>query len=859
MSFLKPIADIKPAPAREWSALQEGVFRAFTHGSGNVVVEAVAGSGKCLGRGTPVLCFDGRVVPVEAILVGDTLMGPDSCPRVVTSLARGSAPLYRVTPVKGASWVCNDAHILTLVQSVTGEVFDISIKDYLAQMGGRRCADAKLFRVGVTFPPCTDPVLDPYLAGLWIGDGTRAAPAISKPDPEILAYCRAVAPAYGAEVVVTDTPGKCRNIRFRMGVRGAAGRHTPHHLWRLLQELLNEDHSQKTLPHKFLTASRAYRLQLLAGILDTDGYLGTGCFEVISVWKKLAEDYVFLARSLGFAAYMAEKTGTIKERKFTGTYWRVGLSGDLSLVPTRIARKKAAARRQKKNVLRTGFSLEKIPVGEYFGFTITGDGRFLLGDFTVTHNTTTLVEALRRWQDAGNRGKRAIFLAFNKSIADELKTKVPAGVDAKTLHSACYGSVMRQFKTIKVNDRKLHDHVDRVVRESDVRADAFKMVQDDLHKVYGLLKGTMTSLVDLAAVQDTVDQYGVSLEAATISLPLLAQLDQNMRADVLFLTFDEMVSFVTDHNVSLPKYDLVCVDESQDMNRLQLEILRRLLAVDGRLVAVGDTYQSIYGFRGADAGAMERIRSEFNVSEGNRLPLSITYRCPQAVVTVAQQWVPHIQAAPSASQGTVVQKTGRQLRETMLSLKDGDMVVCRCNAPLVSGALKLIAAGRKAIVRGRDIGKAIARLAERLARGIDPADIATFSENVREYQEIEMAKLLRAHRDTQAQGVEDRCMTLFALLANMRTIPALLQRIETLFSDDRIGVVFSSIHKAKGLESNTLVWMAPELSAYFQGRARNAAATQQEVNLQYVAVTRAKDTLVFQPLPSKEDVDEEEG
>jgi superfamily I DNA/RNA helicase len=318
-----------------------------------------------------------------------------------------------------------------------------------------------------------------------------------------------------------------------------------------------------------------------------------------------------------------------------------------------------------------------------------------------------------------------------------------------------------------------------------------------------------------------------------------------------------MVSFIPDHNLRLPKYDLVMVDEAQDMNRLQLEILKRLLTATGRLVAIGDSFQSIYGFRGADTEAMNRIRSEFNVAPENQLPLSITYRCPKAVVRVAQEWVPHIQAADTAPEGEVIERTGKQLGETMLGLNEKSMVICRCNAPLVSAALKLIAQGRKAIVRGRDIGKSIEKLVVKLAKRLDDSDVAGLAENVRAYQEVEMAKMMRAHRDTQAQQVEDRCATIFALLAGISKISILMSRIETLFSDNFAGVVHSSIHRSKGLEADTIVWLGPELNSFFMSRAKNASALQQEKNLAYVAASRAKQTLIYQPIPDEKDEENE--
>lgn len=487
-----------------------------------------------------------------------------------------------------------------------------------------------------------------------------------------------------------------------------------------------------------------------------------------------------------------------------------------------------------------------------------GEGNILVEAVAGSGKTTTMVEALRRWQLVpANRGKRALFCAFNKSIADELSRRVPAGVDAKTLHSLCFGAVMRRFRGIKVDDHKLSDTARAVAQASLGQRETERVATAaaDLAKVYGLLRGTLTNLTDSDAIQETVASYGASLDAPTDSLPLLNELDQVMKSDIGRCTFGEMLTLAVDHSIPLPRYDLVCIDESQDLNRLQIEILKRALAPGGRLVAVGDSYQSLYLFQGSDAHAMDRIRVEFNVSQGNRLPLSVTYRCPRAVVALAQRWVPHIQAADGASEGEVIERTGKDFALTLKDLEPDAMIICRVNAPLVGVALRLIAMGKKASVRGRDIGKNVSKLATKLSRGLEDDEVAVFAEQVATYGDRESAKLTKARKVNQAQQVQDLCETLWALLDGVATLSSLQHRIDTLFSDDRAGIMCSSIHKAKGTEANTVVWLAPEKNDDMEERARSEGARIQELNSRYVASTRAIKVLIIQPLPPKKDED----
>lgn len=289
--------------------------------------------GKCLAKGTPVLLFSGDVVPVEDIKVGDLLMGPDSKPRQVLTLARGRETMYEVVPDHGEPHTVNESHILSLrVTGVNGfskdQIVDISVRDYLAAPEKFR-RRTRLWRTGVDFPtgksaPSTE---DMYWVGVsLVGFNER-----------------------------TYVPNPC------------------------------------PIPRHLLTDSREQRLRLLAGLLDASSARGTAdTIEFVSYTKPFVDDVLFLARSLGLGAVCH----TPRSDRRLAEY-RVVISGDLHLIPTvRVARKPQRSKRP-VSALRTGFKLVKKPADDYYGFTIDGDRRFLLGDFTVTHNTATwLIPAL---------------------------------------------------------------------------------------------------------------------------------------------------------------------------------------------------------------------------------------------------------------------------------------------------------------------------------------------------------------------------------------------------------------------------------------------------------------------------------
>jgi superfamily II DNA or RNA helicase len=354
------------------------------------------GGGKCLGKGTPVLMFDGTIKPVEDVKVGDLLMGPDSNPRTVLSLARGREPLYRVTPTKGDPYVVNESHILSLKRTSThkdpkypsqargGEIVNIGVRDYLAKSSTFKHVH-KGWRAGVEFAQHQfEPAIEPYFLGIWLGDGHSHIANITTGDEEIVQYLIDYAGRIGMKVSWLDNSERSIVVQMQgieMTGRGGTA---------LMNALREHDLIRnKHIPHRYLTGSREERLQVLAGIIDTDGHYTRKGYDIALGSERLMDDLIFVARSLGFSAYKAPCRKTCHNNGVTGNYWRCIISGDVDQIPCRLPRKQAAKRRQVKDVLVTGIKVEPIGDGDYYGFEIDGDHLFMLGDFTVTHNTYT--------------------------------------------------------------------------------------------------------------------------------------------------------------------------------------------------------------------------------------------------------------------------------------------------------------------------------------------------------------------------------------------------------------------------------------------------------------------------------------
>jgi len=369
-----------------------------------ILILGVQGCGKCNLYNTPILMHDGTTKMVQDVQAGEHVMGPDSQPREVLSTIRGRDEMYRVTPTKGEPYTVNADHILSLrVSGYTPRhkkfkeadgngLINIPVRDYLERSACFKQA-AMGWRTGVDFLEQPVP-LDPYFLGVWLGDGDVCHPNVTTMDEEIVACLEETAARYG--VRVRNAGKKGRATRYCLSAGQVPGARNP--LTRLMRGL--DVLGNKHVPHVYKANSREVRLQVLAGIVDTDGHQHGNTYDVIQKNETLAWDIAFLARSLGMAAYVTpcEKSCTHKGMKRCGRYFRVSISGDTDAVPVRLARKRCAPRGQRKNVLNVGLSVAPVGVDDFYGFQVDGDGLFLLGDFTVTHNSLSSKAIASLWK-----------------------------------------------------------------------------------------------------------------------------------------------------------------------------------------------------------------------------------------------------------------------------------------------------------------------------------------------------------------------------------------------------------------------------------------------------------------------------
>ena len=400
---------------------------AKTKGCG--LLEIHCGAGKCLAKGTKIMLVNGEMINVENIKVGDKLMGDDSKPRKVLSLARGREMMYDIIPTKGDVYTVNESHILSLKCSVNyskkmkkGDIIDICVKDYLNLPKTFHGPVGVLLGYRVPIKFSEKPVeMNPYALGYWLGDGTSGYPEITTIEEPVIQYFKEYAEKLGLFI----RQGKGRNCitysissgkKNRPGISGSAGKN------KFLNMLNNYNLIQnKHIPHVYKCNSRRVQLELLAGIIDSDGYLTNNTYDIVQKNERLLDDIIFIARSLGFSAYKkkCKKSCMYKGEKKTGTYYRTCISGKhLEDIPVKLNRKKAQPRKQIKDVLVTRIKVVKKEVDDYYGFEIDGNRRFVLGDFQVTHNTIMALKIISELK------KKTLVIVHKEFLLEQWKERI---------------------------------------------------------------------------------------------------------------------------------------------------------------------------------------------------------------------------------------------------------------------------------------------------------------------------------------------------------------------------------------------------------------------------------------------------
>lgn len=359
-----------------------------------IIVAARPGMGKCLGKGTKIVMYDGSLKKVEDVQVGDLLMGDDSTPRKVLSLARGQEQMYWIRQNKGIDYRVNESHILSLKKSREedkgnrGDILNISVKDFL-EKSQKFQSNYKGYKVAIDFDEKTLSI-SPYFLGVWLGDGTTNDVSITTQDEEVIEYLYEYAEELEQTLTLRQQTGKTTQYSIIGGHQGRKGC-KGYSLQGVLRDIgvLNNKH----IPNDYLINSIENRLELLAGLIDSDGHYleqsleQSNGYEITQKNKELAQQIKYLCDSLGFRTSLKSKKASTASIGYETTVWCIRLYGDIDKIPVRIQRKKATSWKSVVNWQVTGIAIEKDIIDDYYGFEIDGNKLFLLEDMTVTHNT----------------------------------------------------------------------------------------------------------------------------------------------------------------------------------------------------------------------------------------------------------------------------------------------------------------------------------------------------------------------------------------------------------------------------------------------------------------------------------------
>lgn len=490
----------------------------------------------------------------------------------------------------------------------------------------------------------------------------------------------------------------------------------------------------------------------------------------------------------------------------------------------------------------------------FFSWIKDDTGSCVLEAVAGAGKTTTLIRALEMMFGT------VFFGAYNKKIAEEIKAKAPGkdGLVISTMHAAGLAAWKNVCKFPNVDGDKVRNIFKAAILRNMQYAPFQQPVQQlvSLAKQSGLGIEGFPAITSMTAWMALVDHYDIEtfdentqvdnteLIIKLARKTLEASIEQNMK----IIDFDDMIYAPLYHGCSFQKFDWVLVDEAQDTNATRRELALRMLKDGGRLVAVGDRHQAIYGFTGADSKALDLIGEATNAK---KLPLTTTFRCPKSVVKFAQQWVNHIQAADTAPEGLVRHSN---IDALLTEARIGDAVLCRFNAPLVENVYKFIAAGIPAKIEGREIGAGLVKLVKRWK----VKSLSVLTERVEAYGEREIAKLVAKDQQAKVSSVEDKIGCLKVIIARVeakdpttnRPVDLVVAEIESIFSDNNDNskvVLLSSVHKSKGREWQRVVWLQTPPNK----RAKLPWMIEQEANLSYVAATRSMNELVLIEVASK--------
>jgi superfamily I DNA/RNA helicase len=485
---------------------------------------------------------------------------------------------------------------------------------------------------------------------------------------------------------------------------------------------------------------------------------------------------------------------------------------------------------------------------DIFTFCKKGHGNALVRARAGCAKTTTIIKGVEYAPE-----RNILCCAFNKEIAEELSRRLTnPNATARTLHSVGNGFIFKNWGKVQIEPtrgKRLAVAAGRQILKINPPKEIVTLIANlasKLKNMHPFITSKLESDVQIAEGVALDFNLTPDQEQSEAGWSLDVIIDAAIRAMTLAqekdgtIDYDDMIYLPVVCRWAHPRYDLVIVDEAQDMNTAQLLLAQRIAR--GRIIVVGDNLQAIYGFRGADSNALDRLKTELNARE---FGLTVTYRCPKQIVELARCVAPDFQAHPSAPEGIIDCIRVDALYEIATP---GCFILSRKNAPLAKICLRLVRNGRRAIIRGREIGDQLINI----IRKLDDRTMKGFFTDLKIWEE----KMIQSLRDqdedaneSRMETVADNAATIRVLAEGLATVAELVTRIQQFFiadkdSDQIFGraITLSSVHKAKGLEADRVFLLEETFNS---PKGTDDKRNREEDSIWYVAVTRAKAHLTW--------------
>lgn len=485
-----------------------------------------------------------------------------------------------------------------------------------------------------------------------------------------------------------------------------------------------------------------------------------------------------------------------------------------------------------------------------FEFLTKEVGNAVINAKAGSGKTTTLVEAMKLIPQS----EKVLFVAFNKAIEQELTKRLTGyeNVDVRTYHGLGYALLRNNIgKThnIKVNEYKYVTFINNNV--ATLCPDCYSLDKDDVRT----LKNNLKQIIDFARfnlaetteeIKEICTKYGIT--------PILNEIEASInildwgKNHITEIDYTDMIWLCIERDVKTRtyKYDYIFIDEAQDSSIMQQALIKKCFKRGSRFIAIGDEFQCINAFAGADQDAFKKMQNEPNTK---LLNLPITYRCPKKIVEFVRNVTGvEIEASDNAIDGAI------NFQMSPYEPKDNDMVLCRNTAHLVKLYMKYNRINKKSYLKGRNIGEAFKTLLMQINQDYLSRDMMVDGVFPRLYERL----FDMINKEMMITGIDyedivntrtiadfiDTIKALEALSEGLVWKDNLIEKIDAIFTDnDNDGVCLSTIHKAKGLEANNVFILCPSLMP--SKHAKKEWEKIAEANLFYVAITRAKKTLNF--------------